>query len=299
MDPLLDFGSADLLAYALAALPLAFAVALVTLAIVMLRSFAVRSIADNATRYRVRKALAYVGTFIVALLLLSAFSAKIAQLSVIIGAIGAGVAFALQEVIASVAGWVALSFGGFYKPGDRVELGGIRGDVIDIGILRTTLMETGAWINGDQYNGRIVRVANSHVFKEPVFNYSGEFHFLWDEFTVPISYGCEWREAQRVIEAAARAHVADYTKQSQEAWSKIVQRFVLEQAELEPQVTLRMTDDWIEFTVRYITDYRTRRSVRDRIMRSILDGIEASGDRIRLGSETVEIVRLVKKDRDA
>lgn len=105
MENLFDFGSADIAASAIAALPLALAVIMVTLAVFMLRSFAVRSIADNATRYRVRKALAYGGMFIVVLLLLSAFSTKVAQLSVIIGAIGAGVAFALQEVIASLAGW--------------------------------------------------------------------------------------------------------------------------------------------------------------------------------------------------
>jgi small-conductance mechanosensitive channel len=62
-----------------------------------------------------------------------------------------------------------------------VELGGIKGDVIDIGILRTTIMQIGEWVSGYQYNGRIVRVANSFVFKEPVFNYSAEFPFLWDE----------------------------------------------------------------------------------------------------------------------
>jgi small-conductance mechanosensitive channel len=84
---------------------------------------------------------------------------------------GAGIAFALQEVIASVAGWIALSFGQFYAVGDPVQLGSIKGDVIDIGVLRTTLMEIGEWVKGDQYNGRIVRVVNSFVFKEPVYNY--------------------------------------------------------------------------------------------------------------------------------
>ncbi|WP_333783394.1 mechanosensitive ion channel domain-containing protein [Nostoc sp. 'Peltigera membranacea cyanobiont' 210A] len=73
----------------------------------------------------------------------SIFSDNFRQLTVIFGVIGAGVAFALQEVIASFAGWVAISFGQFYKPGDRVLLGGIRGDVIDISILRTTIMECG------------------------------------------------------------------------------------------------------------------------------------------------------------
>jgi small-conductance mechanosensitive channel len=61
--------------------------------------------------------------------------------------------------------------------GDRVQLGGIKGDVMDIGVLRTTIMETGQWVDGDLYNGRIV-LANSYVFKEPVFNYSGDFPFM-------------------------------------------------------------------------------------------------------------------------
>lgn len=95
-----------------------------------------------------------------------------------IGVASASIAFALQEVIGSIAGWIAISFGNFYAPGERVQLGGIRGDVIDIGILRTTLMELGEWVASDLYTGRVVRIANSFVFKQPVFNYSGDFPFL-------------------------------------------------------------------------------------------------------------------------
>ena len=77
---------------------------------------------------------------------------KLGNLTVAFGVAGAGIAFALQEVIASIAGWVAVSFSNFYSVEDRVQLGGITGDVIDIGVLRTTLMETGQWVKGDQYN---------------------------------------------------------------------------------------------------------------------------------------------------
>ena len=69
-----------------------------------------------------------------------------------------------------------------------MQLGGIKGDVIDVNVLRTTLMETGQWVDGDLYNGRIVRIANSFVFKEPVFNYSGDFPFLWELSFGPISF---------------------------------------------------------------------------------------------------------------
>ena len=103
--------------------------------------------------------------------------------------------FALQEVIMSIAGWIAIVTGDFYKSGDRVMVGGIKGDVIDLGVLRTTVMELGDWVDGDLYNGRIVRIANSFVFKEPVFNYSSDFPFLWDEIKIPIQYGSDHERA--------------------------------------------------------------------------------------------------------
>ena len=106
--------------------------------------------------------------------------------------------------------------------GDRVQLGGIRGDVIDVGVLRTTLMECGHWVNGDLYNGRIVRVANWFVFKEPVFNYSGDFPFLWDEITVPVRYGADHRLARDIIERVVAEVVGEYARSRRSrgrAWS--------------------------------------------------------------------------------
>lgn len=131
---------------------------------------------------------------------------------------GAGIAFALLEVIASFAGWLAIMFGGFYKTSDRVQLGGIKGDVMDIGVLRTTLMEIGDWVNGDSYNGRIVLIANSYVFKEPVFNYPGDFPFLWDEIKIPIQYGSNYEKANEIFQRAGTEVAGDLTQKSHEKW---------------------------------------------------------------------------------
>jgi small-conductance mechanosensitive channel len=102
-----------------------------------------RRIKDNDTRYRVRKSISFFGYLIAVFILTIVFSDKLGGLNVAFGVAGAGIAFALQEVIASFPGWFAISFAKFYKPGDRVQLVGIKGDIIDIGILRTTLMEVG------------------------------------------------------------------------------------------------------------------------------------------------------------
>lgn len=258
----------------------------------MLQAIVSRSVKDTSARYRIRKFVGFLGYVVLVLLLLGAFSDRLGQLTVVFGVAGAGIAFALQEVIGSVAGWIAISLGGFYRPGERVQVGGIKGDVIDIGMLRTTLMEIGDWVGGDIYNGRVVRVANSFVFKEPVYNYSGEFPFLWDEFRIPVRMGSDWRLAQSVIEAAVNENVSEFQEQASAQWKLMVRKFMIEEARVAPMITLNITDNWIEFTARYVVEYRQRRTTRDAIMRALLKAFEESEGRIEFGSATFEVVAM-------
>lgn len=251
---------------------------------------------DNAARYRARKIVSFFFYLIAALVLASIYSSRLGGFTVALGVAGAGIAFALQEVIASVAGWVAISFGNFYATGDRVQLGGIKGDVIDIGMLRTTLMEMGQWVDGDLYNGRIVRIANSYVFKEPVFNYSADFPFLWDEIRLPVRFGSDWKLAKTMLVAVADEVCKDYALRSKAAWSEAVQKYRLEDAKVEPMVTMIANDNWLEFTLRYVVDYRRRRTVKDQLFTRILEEVDGSKDRIRLASATFELVNIPKLD---
>jgi small-conductance mechanosensitive channel len=247
-------------------------------------------ITDNDTRYKTKKFINFFGYILMVILLVAIFSEKLGGLTVALGVAGAGIAFALQEVIASVAGWLAILFAGFYKTGDRVQLGGIKGDVIDIGILRTTLMELGQWVNGDLYNGRIVRIANSFVFKEPVFNYSADFPFLWDEITIPVKYGSDYRLAQEIFYNAAVELTGSYATFAKEAWNKIVKKYLIEDASTEPMVNLVANDNWLEYTVRYIVDYKKRRSFKNSLFLNILEEIEKTDGRVAIASATVHIV---------
>jgi small-conductance mechanosensitive channel len=250
---------------------------------------ATRYVEDKSTRYRARKAIAFVGYLIGFLGLGVVFSDRLSKLTVVLGVAGAGIAFALQEVIASMAGWIAISFGGFYKVGDRVELGGIKGDVIDIGILRTTLAELGQWIKGDLYNGRVVRVANSFIFKEPVFNYSGDFPFLWDEVTVPIRFGSDLAATQKLLEEVASEVCDDYAKEADRIWERLTVRYPLEKASTAPLITMVFDENWVTFTVRYTVRFDKRRSTRDVLSAKILQRIDASKGAVSIAAAAMEI----------
>ncbi len=268
------------------------AIALIVLYVIvyLIRSSVTKYVQASETRYRVRKFITVIGYVIVVLTLSIVFNDRLGGLTVALGVAGAGIAFALQEVIASFAGWFAISFAGFYDPGDRVEVGGIRGDVIDVSFLRTTLMEIGEWVHGDLYTGRLVRVANSFVFKAPVYNYSGDFPFLWDEITVPVKYGSDHRLARKILVNIANELVGDYAKTAASIWANFSRKFILEDAATHPMVSLVANDNWMEFTVRYIVDFKKRRFTKDALFTMILDKFDETEGKVAFASATFQIV---------
>jgi small-conductance mechanosensitive channel len=181
-------------------------------------------------------------------------------------------------------------FGGFYKTGDRVQLGGIKGDVMDIGVLRTTIMEIGQWVDGDQYNGRIVLIANSFVFKEPVFNYSGDFPFLWDEIKIPIQYGSNYEKAREIFLKVGSKVAGDLSEKSREQWHLLQRTYRLEDSITEPQVSLIANDNWVEYTLRYVVNYKMRRSTKTALFLEILTEIEKTNGEIKFASATFQLV---------
>jgi len=265
-------------------------IAIIWLIVKMLQKNLFSKINDIDNRYRAKKLSSFFGYLLTIILFIIVLSDKLAGLTVAFGVAGAGIAFALQEVIASFAGWLAILFGDFYKTGDRVQLGGIKGDVMDIGVLRTTIMETGQWVDGDLYNGRIVLIANSYVFKEPVFNYSGDFPFLWDEIKIPIQYGSNYEKTKIILEKIGVEVAGDLTQKSQEKWQKMQQKYLLEEAQTKPMVSLIANDNWVEFTLRYVVSYKKRRATKTELFTKILKEIEATNGEIKFASTTFHLV---------
>jgi small-conductance mechanosensitive channel len=249
-----------------------------------------RFIKDKNNSYRTRKAINTAAYLLIILLISIIFREYLGSLTVVFGIAGAGIAFALREVIVSVAGWLAILFSDIYKTGDRVLLGGIKGDVIDVSVIRTTIMEIGGWVEGDLYTGRIVRVANSFVFKEPVYNYSADFPFLWDEIKIPVRYGSNYDLARKLLYEAADEVVGEYADEAKIHWDIMVRKFLIENATIKPMVIIGANDNWVEFTLRFVVDYKKRVVVKDQLFTKILQKVEGSSGQVKLASETFELV---------
>ncbi|MBZ0185720.1 MAG: mechanosensitive ion channel family protein [Candidatus Obscuribacterales bacterium] len=238
---------------------------------------------DSSQRYTFSKVIEFTAYFLALVLVTVVFRDALGNLAVILGAATAGFAFALKEVIVGLAGWVAVSFGNLYKVGDRVQLGGIRGDVIDIGFGRTTLMELGEWVDGDLYTGRIVRVSNGVVFQDPLFNYSRDLPFLWDEIVLDVKYGSDLDASRQLLDQAVQATVGEYAQEAKLHWQRVKNKYLLEDEKIDPFVTLVLTSSAMQFTVRYPVDYRERRSVKDKLYVEIMKRIEKSSDKVKVG----------------
>lgn len=278
------------------ALTLLIGIALVFLLTSFLKKGVRRSVQDADSRYRVQKGLNFLGYLLAAVIVLLVYGDHLGNLGVALGVAGAGIAFALQEVIVSLAGWFNIILSGNPSVGDRVKIGDVKGDIIDIGVMTTTVMEIGDWVNGDLYNGRIVRVANSYVFKEHIHNYSSAFPFLWDEVTVPIRTESDHHLAREVFSKVLNDITADYSKESEAKWNALAGRFKIEQAKVLPMIAMRFDENWITFTLRYIVDYRSRRSMQDRIYTALLNEIDKHDGIIMIATSSMEIITTSDKD---
>ncbi|MBZ0186886.1 MAG: mechanosensitive ion channel, partial [Candidatus Obscuribacterales bacterium] len=140
------------------------------------------------------------------------------------------------------------------------------------------------------YTGRIVRVANSFIFTEPMFNYSGDFPFIWDEITVPIKYGTDHQLADKLLKQIVEEVSQEYVADAQKHWSQIERKFLVENARTEPMVTLNLNDNWIEFTLRYVVEFKRRRLTKDALFRRILDEFDKTEGRVAIASATFHLV---------
>jgi small-conductance mechanosensitive channel len=223
------------------------------------------------------------------------------RLATAAGLLTAGLAFALQKVVTAVAGYFVILRGKTFSVGDRITMGGVRGDVIALGFIQTTILEMGQppavqsaepamWVRSRQFTGRIVTVTNDKVFNEPVFNYTGDFPYIWEEISVPIAYRSDFRRAEKILLDATRREAVLLEQIGDQALGRMRARYLLHEEDVDPRVFYRMTDNWLELTARFMVDPYRSRIVKDAIAREILE--EFRNADLEVASTTIDVVGL-------
>ena len=206
------------------------------------------------------------------------------------GLLSAAVALALQDVFKDLIGGFTLLGSRNYLVGDRIEVDGVAGDVVKVSLLYTTIMEIRNWVNGDQPTGRLTIIPNGKVARSIVHNYTKDHEFIWDEMVIPITYDSEWKDAIKIIKEILNKKQAHLSKKAEKQIENLSKKYYIEKRVIEPNVFVKLTDNWIELHIRYITDTRNRRNVHSEISEEILKKIQDEKG-IKIASETLKVLK--------
>lgn len=267
-------------------------VIVVLIIIKLLRNQLKKNIPNTSIRYKSQKGVEILGYILLVIIAISYFTGTIKDFTLIIGLFTAGIAFTLQELILSIAGSLYIFLVKVYAPGDRIEIHGIKGDVIDVDSIYTTMMEIGEWVSSDNYSGRIVKLSNAFVFKGPIYNYSQDFPFIWDEVNLPIRYGSDVELAKSIIIKIASEVLSEFTANSKSQWEDVVNKYYIEDAQVDPTLAISLTDNWIQFNLRYIVDFKKRRMIKHILNDLIGKAIENTNGQVMLASTTIELIKV-------
>ena len=146
------------------------------------------------------------------------------------------------------------------------------------------------WVESRQFTGRIVSVSNSMIFDSPVFNYTRDFQFIWEEIHLPVTYTADHARAEAIMLQVAQQHTTKVEDIAQPELEMLYKKFSINPADLKPRVFYRMTDNWVELSVRFITRDHGIRNLKDAMFRQMLGLFAEAG--IGIASSTYDIVGL-------
>jgi len=239
-------------------------------------------------RYSFKKTISILYVLIFLFALVAIWLEQTETILISYGLIGAGIAVSLQDVFKNFAGGIIIFSTGIYRVGDRVEINGKIGDVMDIGVLYTTMMEIGVWVDGNQTTGRLSIIPNSNVLTNNVNNFTKDHNFIWDEISLPITYESDWRKASDIILEIVKKETKDIAIKAGKEITKLGEKYYLPKKPVDPIIFLTLTDNWINLNIRYVTDTKERRIIRDRLSKLILIEIGKSKN-ITIASETIDV----------
>jgi small-conductance mechanosensitive channel len=233
---------------------------------------------DVTTLYRARKLTLYLSAGLVALLLAVVWVEQMRSMATFLGLVSAGLAIALSGLVTSIAGWVFLLVRRPFELGDRIEIGGHAGDVIDIRLFKFTLMEIGNWVDADQSTGRVIHVPNSQVITDVVINYTRGFRYIWNEIPVLVTFESDWEKAKALLQEIADRHAGEVVGEAERSVREAARTFLIFYRQLTPTVYTSVKDSGVLLTIRHLSDPRRRRGLTQAIWEDVLRAFAAAPD---------------------
>jgi small-conductance mechanosensitive channel len=233
---------------------------------------------DVRVSYNWRKGTTYFAVILGILILGRMWFTGFQSVATYLGLVSAGLAIALKDPLVNLAAWAFILWRRPFTVGDRIEVGGYRGDVIDLRIFQFTLMEIGNWVDADQSTGRVIKIPNGKVFTEMLANYSKGFRYIWNEIPVLITFESNWKKAKELLAEIAKKHGEHLTEKAAKRVREASARMMVFYAALTPIVYTSVKDCGVLLTIRYLCKPRERRGTEQAIWEEILTGFAERDD---------------------
>ncbi|MEO6568102.1 MAG: mechanosensitive ion channel domain-containing protein [Opitutaceae bacterium] len=205
------------------------------------------------------------------------------------GLVSAAIVISLQDVCASIFAWFVIMLSGKFGIGDRLEIDGTRGDVIDIDLLRTTLLEVNGWLGTDQSTGRVITVPNNFIFKTKVFNFTHGHPFIWGKIDLTVNAATPVAAALTLFERVLEEEAGEQFAAAQAASVKMRRRYGVEDAVYKPNIDLTIVDTGVLMNLFYVAHYRQIAVTRNKIARRLIAELERH-PHIQLSCPTLQIL---------
>lgn len=225
---------------------------------------------DAHGRYQVGKAVSLASIIFTLIIVSVIWIDAIGNLGAFLGIIGAGIAVALKDPLTSVAGWFYLSAGKLYTVGDRIQVDKLKGDVVDISIMKTTLLEIENWVDAEQGTGRIVHIPNHALFGNSVYNYTRASSFVWTEIHVVITYESDWQKAMQITKDLITPKGEEFAEKARTQFTADSTSYLIKTGKLTPISYIKIVDHGVKISTRFLVPVRQRRSIETQFQEGIL-----------------------------
>ena len=226
------------------------------------------------TRYQWHKITSYISFTLISIIIANIWLEGIESIATYLGLVSAGIAIALKEPLTNVTGWLYIIWRSPFDVGDRIQLGGESGDVIDTNLFNFTLMEIGNWVDADDHTGRLIHIPNGLIFTATLANYGKGFKYIWNEIPVLVTFESDWKKAKKILVDIVHKHSQIETKSAEKKVDEATKKFMIRKPNLEPNVITKVEASGVELTLRYLCRPRYRRDSEHKIWEDILHGFE-------------------------